>query len=405
MHNRKDYIQKLEPFIDKPIIKVIVGLRRAGKSTLIILFINWLKKHKNVPANRILYINKESLEFDNISNDKDLYKLVKDKVKLSGHKIYLFVDEVQMINNWQRAINSILADELADIYITGSNARLLSSELATLLTGRYIQIQVFPLVYSEFLNFLKKKNSDTSLFNQYLKYGGLPGVHHLKLQEDIVYQYISSVFDSIILKDVVLKNMVRNVGLLEKIIHYIFDNTGNIFSGKNVVDFLKNEKRQLSVETVYNYLKYLEAAFIIYKVPRFDLKGKRFLEVREKYYLGDIGLRHALLGFKEGDISGILENIIFLELKKRGYNIYIGSLGNKEVDFIIEKEKQKAYIQVCYLLSSQKTIEREFGILEKIKDNYPKYVLSMDDFWGDDVKGIKRLNIIDFLTGKVSIID
>ena len=396
MFNRKTYLDKIEPFIGKPVIKIFSGVRRSGKSTLMKLLIRHLKTTKKVTSQNILYINKESLKFSAIKNSEDLYRYVSQKIKGKNGPIYLFIDEVQMIEQWQLAVNSFLSDDVADIYISGSNSLLLSSELATLLAGRYIEIPVFTLSFSEFCYFTGKKDKK-SLFKQFLKYGGFPGLHQMNLRDETVYQYITAIFDSILLKDIVLKNNVRNVNLLEKIVHFVFDNVGNIFSAKKVIDFLKKEFRTVGSETVYNYLKYLEQPFIVYKVKRYDLKGKKYLETNEKYFLADIGIRHALLGYREGDISAILENIIFLELKKRGYRVYIGILDNLEIDFIIEKENSKAYIQVAYLLESKKTVQHEFGVLHKIRDNYPKYVLSMDEYWGHDWNGIRRINIIDFL--------
>ena len=342
-------------------------------------------------------MQKESLEFEYISTEMDLYKEIKGKFNKIGKKIYLVVDEVQEIAKWEKGIVSLFTENMADIYISGSNARLLSSELATLITGRYLEFHIYGLSFSEFLLFKNKTEPKEAEFFEYIRYGGFPGIHHSILDDEVVYQYISSLFDSIILKDVVRRYNIRNIALLEKIINFIFDNIGNVFSGKRVADFLKKERRSISVETIYNYIKYLESPYAIHRVPRFDLKGKRYLEAQEKYYLGDIGLRHALLGFREGDISAILENIVYLELKRRGFNIFIGKYDNKEIDFVAEKDNYRCYIQVCYLLESERTIEREFSILKKIKDNYPKYVLSMDRFWGNDVDGIDRIRIIDFL--------
>jgi hypothetical protein len=285
-----------------------------------------------------------------------------------------------------------------DIFITGSNAHLLSSEIATLISGRYIEIPVYTLGFQEFLMFRNKKRDDRfDEFNHYVQYGGFPAIHHFDLQADTIYQYISSLYDTIILKDVVKRNNIRNVRLLENISRYIFDNTGNIFSAKRISDFLKSQKVRVSLETVQNYISYFTSTYAIHKVQRYDIKGKRFLELYEKYYSGDIGIRHALIGYREEDISGILENIVYLELKRRKFHVYIGKIGSKEIDFIAERENKKVYIQVCYLLESQKTIEREFSSLLMIKDNYPKYVISMDTYFGNDYKGIIRMNLIDFL--------
>jgi hypothetical protein len=352
----------------------------------------------DVDQKQILYINKESLEFDHIKNYKDLYQFTKQYFDKTDGNCYLFVDEIQEIIQWEKAIVSFVSSAAIDIFITGSNAHLLSSEIATLISGRYIEIPVYTLSFQEFLMFRNRKNEDRfSEFNNYIQYGGFPAIHHFDLKENTIYQYISSLYDTIILKDVVKRNNVRNVRLLENIYKYIFDNTGNIFSAKRISDFLKSKKISVSLETVQNYISYFISTYAIHKVQRYDIKGKRFLELYEKYYAGDIGLRHALIGYNKEDISGILENIVYLELKRRNYYVYIGKIGNNEIDFIAERENKKIYIQVCYLLESQKTIEKEFSSLMMIEDNYPKYVISMDTFLSDDYNGVIRKNLIDFL--------
>ena len=396
MYNRRNYIDKLKQWENKPLIKIITGIRRAGKSTLIRLFIEHLK-NSGINESQILYINKESLEFEAIQNYKQLYDYVKTRFTELNKKLYLFVDEVQYIESWEKAAVSLFSENVADIYLSGSNSQLLSSEFAALLSGRYIEIKVFPLTFSEFLIFRNKNSVSDNDFNDFLKFGGMPGIHQIIWEQPIIFEYLSSVFDTIILKDVVKRYGIRNVAFLEKVILFLFDNIAQIFSAKRVVDFLKNENRRTNIETVYNYIKYLEETFIIYRIPRYDIKGKRFLEVREKYFLTDIGLRHAIIGYRKNDINQLLENILFIELKKRGYKIYIGQVDGAEIDMIVERNGRKAYLQVAYLLASETTIEREFGSLMAIKDNYPKYVLSMDKFFEKDYQGIIHLNIIDFL--------
>jgi len=397
VYKRNLYIEKISPFIGKPIVKVITGMRRVGKSCFQQLIINELRDRK-VSKECILYINKESLDYDFIQGYKELNGYVKDAFSgVKGTK-YLFVDEIQEIENWEKAITSFFAGGDFDIYITGSNAHLLSSEIATLISGRYIEIPVYSLSFEEFLLFRNKgmQNKDEE-FLTYLRTGGFPAIHHFGINQEIVYQYISSIYHTILLKDVIKRNNIRNVSLLENISKYIFNNIGNIFTAKKVSDYLKSQKLRVSIETVQNYISYLISTFAVFKVPRFDVKGKRLLELHEKYYLGDVSLRHALLGYREGDISGVLENLVFLELKRRGYHVFIGKVGNREIDFIAEKENRKIYIQVAYLLASQETIEREFSILHSLKDNYPKYVISMDKIFGRDINGIQRVNLVDFL--------
>lgn len=386
------------PFINKPVIKVITGMRRVGKSCLLKLIIEGLRKQKQISSDNILYINKELIDYDFIKDYKDLHKYVADSFKrLKGEK-YLFVDEIQEIHNWEKAISSFFSKGDIDIFITGSNAHLLSSEIATLISGRFVEFPVYSLSFEEFLLFRDKKKEDTDTeFATYLKFGGFPAIHHFDFDEEVVYQYINSLYNTILLKDVIKRNNVRNINLLENITRYIFDNIGNIFSAKKISDYMKSQNIKVGLETVQNYISYLLSTFAIHKVYRYDIKGKRILELYEKYYTGDIGMRHALLGYKADDISGVLENLVYLELKRRGYKIFIGKFGNQEIDFIAEKENKKIYLQVAYMLSSPDTIEREFSALMNIKDNYPKYVISMDRIFGNDFEGIQRINLIDFL--------
>jgi len=397
VYKRNLYINKIEPFVGKPVVKVITGMRRVGKSCFLKLIINELLDRK-IDKKRVLYINKESLDYDFIQNYNDLYGYVKNAFSdVKGEK-YLFVDEIQEIDDWEKAIASFFSNGEFDIYITGSNAHLLSSEIATLISGRYIEIPVYGLSFEEFLLFRgKNEPNHKEEFLTYMWVGGFPAIHHFDLNREVVYQYISSIYDTILLKDVIKRNNVRNVSLLENITHYLFNNIGNIFTAKRVSNYLKSQRIRVGIETVQNYISYLTATFSVFKVPRFDVKGKRLLKLHEKYYLGDVALRHALLGYREGDISGILENLVFLELKRRGYRVFLGKAGNKEIDFIAEKENKKIYIQVAYLLASPETIEREFSVLQSLKDNYPKYVISMDEIFGQDIDGIKRIHLIDFL--------
>ncbi len=397
MYKRKLYMEKIRPYINKPVIKVVTGIRRAGKSSLLKLIMEELKAD-SVKPDRICYINMEFLDFDHIRSYRELHQEVKARFNGMDGRKYLFIDEIQEIENWEKAVASFFSQEDTDIYITGSNAGLLSSDLATLLSGRYIEFQVFPLSFREFLQFRNQENPDVdSEFQKYLKFGGFPAIHYFDINEEVIYQYISSLYDTILLKDVIGRHHVRNVNLLENITRYIFDNIGNIFSAKKVSNYLKSQKLKIGLETVQNYISYLVSTYAVYRAPRYDVKGKRLLEFHEKYYLGDIGLRHALLGYREGDISGILENIVFLELKRRGYRVYIGKLNELEIDFIAEKENEKCYIQTAYMLSSPETVERETAVLKRIDDNYPKYVLSLDTAIGDDFNGIRRINLVDFL--------
>jgi len=343
MYERNLYIDRITPLIDTPVIKVITGMRRVGKSCLLKLIIEKLRAG-NVKTQQIVYINKESMEFDFIRNYQDLHTYVKKRfVSVKGPK-YLFVDEIQEIEKWEKAITSFFSDADIDIFITGSNAHLLSSEIATLISGRYVEIPVYALGFEEFLLFRGVEKQDTNReFATFLRYGGFPAIHHFDLEEEAVYQYISALYDTILLKDVIKRNNVRNIHLLENVSRYLFDNIGNIFSAKKVADYIRSQRMSVGVETVQNYITYLLSTFAIHKVSRYDIKGKRLLELHEKYYLGDIGMRHAILGFREGDISGLLENLVFLELKRRGYKIFIGQSGKQKIDFIAEKKNFPFY--------------------------------------------------------------
>ena len=375
-------------------------MRRVGKSYFIRQIIDKIKS-QHIAEEQIIYINKELLDYDFIKTYQDLHQYVTDKFSQIAGQKYLFIDEIQEILEWEKAVTSLFAQENIDIYITGSNAQLFSSELATLISGRYIEFPIYALGFQEFLQFRgDNRQDDDKEFLTYLKLGGFPAIHHFILDEELVYQYINSLYSTIVLKDIIKRNNVRNVDLLENIVRYAFDNIGNIFSARKVAEYLKSQKLQIGIETVQSYLSYLMSAFLLYKVPRFDIKGKRLLEIHEKYFLGEIGIRHALLGYREGDISGLLENIVFLELKRRGYKVFIGKLNTQEVDFIAEKEHERFYIQVTYLLSSREAVEREFSVLQSIPDNYPKYVISMDTAFGEDYEGIRRLNLIDFLLSR-----
>lgn len=404
MIKRDLYLEEIKKYMNKPIIKVITGMRRSGKSMILKLIQEELEKMGIVKEN-IIYMNFESLVFIDIKDFEALYKHIIKKTFNKKGKIYILLDEIQEVKGWEKAINSFLVDLDVDIYITGSNANLLSSELATYIAGRYIEIKIYPLSFQEYIDFASENNKKTPLsideyFYQYLNFGGLPGIHIFNYNKEEIYQYLADVYNSILLRDVIARNNIRDIELLERVVLYIMDNIGNTFSAKSISDFLKNQGRKLSIETIYNYLKALENAFIISKVQRYDIKGKNILETQEKYYLSDLGFRNAKLGYQSNDISSYLENIIFLELLRRKYKVNVGKENNKEVDFIANLRDENLYLQVTYLLASPETIEREFSPLKAIKDNYPKMVLSMDNLPESNIEGIKRKRIIDFLLEK-----
>jgi predicted AAA+ superfamily ATPase len=318
-------------------------------------------------------------------------------------RFYIMLDEIQRINQWEQAIASFRVDFDCDIYITGSNNGLLSTDIAELLAGRYVEIRIHPLSFKEHLEFTAAMGEDHGKdlkrqFADFLRCGGLPGIHEMNIDTDAVTPYLLDIFNSVMLKDVISRHRIRDTELLERTILFLMDNVGNLFSAKRISDFLKSQNRRLSTETIYNYLDALESAFLIRKVRRWDIKGKRILETLEKYYFEDFGLKNALLGYSDGSIAGLLENVVFLELQRRGYEVYIGQGTNWEIDFIARRQDQTAYFQVSYLLASEETIEREFSPLLQIRDNYPKYVLSMDEFdFGR--QGILHRNIRDWLLG------
>jgi predicted AAA+ superfamily ATPase len=348
---RPEYINKIKKYANTPVIKVLTGMRRCGKSTILKQFYNGLIA-ENINPESIVFINMESLEFDSIRTYSDLYNFVKQKIHGKTGKCYIMIDEVQEISEWEKAIASFLSDDWGDIYITGSNAHLLSSELATLLSGRYIEIPIYPLCFAEFLEFRKFTQSGNLdfEFQKFLKYGGLPGIHSLIDDDEVILSYINSILNTVMFKDVVARNKIRDVALLEKICRYLTDNCGNITSAKSIADYFKSQNIKISIDTVINYISVLEKAFLFYRVSRYDIKGKRYLEVNDKLYLGDHGLRNGLIGHKDSDISAILENIIFLDLKRRDYKVSIGVIGDNEIDFVAEKKNEKLYIQVCYIL-------------------------------------------------------
>ena len=398
MKNRDLYLNQLIQFRDKKIIKVITGLRRSGKSTLLSLFENHLIA-SGVDRKHIIRMNFELFELDEITSYKELHAYIKEHINDTNKKYYILLDEVQQVSSWEKVINSFLVDANVDIYITGSNAYLLSSELSTLLSGRYVEIKMQPLSFKEYLDFLEsdKEMILQEKFNQYLKYGGLPTVAELLDSPDTIGPFLEGIYNTVLIKDVIERNGVRDAALLENILKFIAANIGNIVSTKKISDYLNSSGRKTTSDTIDNYLKMLENAFIIYKANRYDLKGKMFLKTLEKYYIVDIGIRNRLTSLGNTDYGHILENIVYLELLRRGYEVTIGKIGSLEVDFVASKTKEKIYYQVSATIMDKKTRERELRPLESIPDNYPKFILTMDQSPFNDFAGIKVINIIDFL--------
>ena len=401
MIKRDLYLNKIKPFIDKEIIKVLTGIRRSGKSVMLKLLMNEILSQE-VSKEQIIYLNFEDLKNRSLCSFDVLHNyILKNSEK--NKKTYLFLDEIQEVTSWEKCINSLRVQEdyQFDIYITGSNAKLLSGELATYLAGRYVEFIIYPFSFKEFLETISqiKPLSKAQAFNEYIKFGGMPFLHNLNFQLEPSLQYLKDVYSSIILKDITQRNNIRDIDLLEKIITYVIMNIGNTFSATSISKFFKSENRKTSPETILNYIKVCEEAFLIYKVQRNDLIGKKILSVNEKYYIADHGIREAIFENNQRDINQILENIIYIEMLRKGYEVKIGKINDLEVDFICTKYDEKIYIQVTYLLASPETIEREFSVLELIKDNFPKYVVSMDQF-DMSRNGIKHYNIIDFLLGE-----
>ena len=400
MTKRELYIEKIKPFINKDIIKVLTGIRRSGKSVMLKLIMEELKQNK-IDEKQFININFENLINRELITADKLYEYILKKASEIKKKCYIFLDEIQEVKDWEKCINSLRVNEEYDfdIYITGSNAKLLSGELSTYLAGRYVEFVIYPFSFKEFLETLKSIQQDVSTreaFQKYVKFGGMPFLYNLAFEEEASLQYLKDIYSSIILKDITQRNKIRDTDLLERVISYLIINVGNNFSATSISKFFKSENRKVSVETILNYIKAAKESFLIYKVSRDDLIGKKILNVNEKYYIADHGMREAILGSNQRDINQIFENIIYLELLRKGYNVRVGKVDNLEVDFVCTKGNEKIYVQVAYLLASSEIIEREFTSLEKIDDNYPKYVISMDEF-NMSRNGIIHINIIDFL--------
>lgn len=389
---RSHYLNKVKPFIDQSIIKVFTGQRRVGKSYLLFQLMDYIKTVHSEPS--ILYINKEDLAFSFISTAVDLVTYVNEKASKTS-TTYLFIDEIQDITDFSIALRSLLLQENLDIYCTGSNANMLSSDIAGHLSGRFIEINVQSLSYSEFLDFHNLKDS-AKVMELYIKYGGLPYLKNLTLQDDVVFEYLKNIYNTIVYRDIINRYAIRNVHFLEKLVHFMCSNTGSLFSNKKISDFLKSQKINIPPNQVQLYVNYLVNAFLIHKVGRYDLIGKRLFEVGDKYYFENLGIRNALWGYRLEDRGKIIENIVYNELLFKGYQVQVGVIGAQEIDFIAQKNTEKWYIQVALALTEEKTLEREFGNLLKIQDNYRKTVVTLDTYQGNSYEGIEVLNLSSF---------
>lgn len=392
---RPIYTERIKPFIGKEIIKILVGQRRVGKSYILYQLMDYVTQ--TIPGANLIYINRELKPHDFIRTDDDLYQYVKSQLKKDVPN-FLFVDEVQEIERFEYALRSLLAEGLCDITCTGSNASMLSGELATHLAGRYIEFPIHSLGYDEFLSFFSLENTNQNLY-KYLTIGGMPYLKVIGLEETHAFEYLRNVYSTILLKDVVAREGIRNVSFLTDLVEYLADNTGNLFSASNISKYLKSQRTTVSTQTILNYLTPLTNAFFIHKVGRLDVNGLKIFEIGEKYYFEDLGLRNVIRGYDLGkDIQKLLENAVYLHLLRAGYEIKVGQQGNNEIDFVGLKNGSRLYVQVAYQVLEEKTREREFGNLMNIADYYPKYVVSMDDFnAGTNYKGIQQIHIRDFL--------
>ncbi len=389
---RQKYLQRIQPFIDKPVIKVITGLRRSGKSYLLLQIMDFIKQQN--PKANIIYINKEDLAFDHIKTYQQLYQYVKSQSNSDAN--YVFVDEVQDIDQFEKALRSFLAQGY-DIYITGSNSKLLSGDLATYLSGRYVEFNIHPLSYAEFLTFHGLKDSQEAL-NQYLRFGGMPFLIHLEKDSSVIYDYLQNLYNTVFFKDIVTRYRVRQTAFLNDLIKFLASNIGSLISASSIAKYLKSQNIKVSTDVVLNYIEYLASAYIVRSVKRIDLEGKKIFQVNQKIYFEDIGVRNSITGYRQNDIHKLIENVIFNHLIINGYTVYVGQGRDYEIDFVAEKMNERIYIQAAYLLKDDQTIQREFGNLLKVEDNYPKYVVSLDPLQASNTyKGIKSLHLREFL--------
>jgi len=398
MIERPLYMDKMISYVDTPFIKILTGVRRCGKSTIMKMLMQELQK-RGVEENRMLHYNFDSLEHEDIMTSKALFAELKKHLS-QDHKTYLFLDEIQEVKAWEKVVNSLMTDYNVDIYVTGSNSRMMSSEISTYLTGRYVSFRIYPLSFAEYLTFRKAftEVSDTrSELVKYLRYGGFPAIHLQNYSFEDAYTIVRDIYNSTIFTDIVKRNQIRRVDQLERIVRFVFDNVGRTFSASSISKYLKSENRSIDNETVYSYLTKLESAYIIHRCSRYDVQGKEILKTQEKFYLADPAFRYSVLGYSPDSVAAMLENVVYLELRRRGYEVYVGKLDNMEIDFIAARQENKLYIQVTQQIGSPETELGEYGRLLDIRDNYPKYVLRTDAFADGNYQGIKTMHIADFL--------
>lgn len=398
MIDRPLYMDKIMAYTDTPFVKILTGVRRCGKSTILKMIMERLKTERHIPDERIISCRYDSMEYVDLTA-KDMYDQLKSRLSTEG-KTYLFLDEVQEIEGWERVVNSLASDFDVDLYVTGSNSRMMSSEIATYLTGRYISFRIFTLSFGEYLMFKRQYapvgDAKTELAN-YVRLGGFPATHLQAYSQEEVYTIVRDIYNSTIFSDIVRRSQIRKIDQLERIVKYTFNNVGNTFSAKSIADYLKSEHRSLDNETVYNYLEKLEKAYLLHRCIRYDLQGRELLKTQEKFYLADVALRYSVLGYDADSVAASLENIVYLELCRRGYTVNVGKTDGGEIDFVAERQNERLYVQVTQEIRSEKTAKREYERLLEIHDNYPKYVLTTDAFAGGNYQGIRTMHIADFL--------
>ena len=398
MIERPLYVDKIMAYVDTPFVKILTGVRRCGKSTILKMIMERLKTERNIPEDRMISCRFDSMEYEDMTA-KQIYTLLKEQLSPAG-KTYLFLDEVQEIKGWEKVVNSLASDFDVDLYITGSNSRMMSSEIATYLTGRYISFRIFTLSFGEYLMFKSKfanVGEPKAELANYVRLGGFPATHLQAYSQDEIYTIVRDIYNSTIFSDIVKRNQVRKIDQLERVVKYTFNNVGNTFSAKSIADYLKAEQRSLDNETVYSYLEKLEKAYLLHRCSRYDLQGKEILKTQEKFYLADVALRYSVLGYNADSVASSLENIVYLELCRRGYTVNVGKTGDSEIDFVAVRQNEKIYVQVTQEINSEKTEKREYSRLLEIPDNYPKFVLTTDEFAGGNYEGIKTMHIADFL--------
>ncbi len=391
---RPNYLERIKPFIDVKLVKILAGIRRCGKSTILeMLKLELLSR--GIDENHIITRKYSNEDYDKSFTSKKMYEELKSLI-IDNNKYYFLLDELQEINGWEKVINTILENYNTDIYVTGSNSRLMSSEISTYLTGRYITIPVYTLSFKEYLTFKNNTNkSNKDLLQDYIRYGGFPLVASSNFDEKSTYSIVEDIYNSVVIKDIVNRHSITNIDLFNRVVRFIVENVGKTFSANSIVNFLKSERRTISVESIYNYLEWLEKAFVIYRCKRYDLQGKSILKTQEKFYLADQSIKYALYGFNPTSIASTIENIVFFELKRRGFDVYIGKNADKEIDFVATSRNDKIYIQVCKELPKES--DREIDNLMEIKDNYPKLVVTLDDYACGNINGIKIVHLVDFL--------